>query len=259
MIRVPINPSGYGLKARNIVKIAMLFFGWGNACMAIEKLRGCGYRKVGGLYLMGVGIARPCDMLPLKLEECPTCGFEMPFTRNFMWIKKQWLSYQAEDHHRQIKCRCPTYAGVCPLCFPLNNELEQYGFMWVGAQYTPESFIKEAKAVGVSKRIGNIPKNLLMHGRWNPKITETWVLLAHKKVPFAEYFANQGMAMEQPIYYPAVFYAFKPTRIEKLVWKSEANPTLLDTLKKQGITPIVVPDGDKEHAPNTPPITQTEL
>jgi hypothetical protein len=33
--------------------------------------------------------------------------------------------------------------------------------MWVGSQYyTPESFIKEAQTMGVSKRIAKIPKDL---------------------------------------------------------------------------------------------------
>ena len=37
--------------------------------MAVEAARSCGYRKVGGLYLVGGGsIIRQCDRLPYKIE-----------------------------------------------------------------------------------------------------------------------------------------------------------------------------------------------
>jgi len=218
--------------------------------MAIEKIRGCGYRKVGGMYLVGTGIAVPCDMLPLEVTPCHACGYEIPFSRTFMWINKKYIERKAEQHHiirveaegngMRYTCKC---SQTCPLCFPTtSNNLKKYGWMWVHSrQYSPESFIKEAKEVGVSKRIAKIPKGLVLG--------ETWVLLAHRKIPFSQEFNPEGLRTKEPEYKPAIFYAFRPTRIEKLVWKSKATNRTLKKLEKQGITPIIIPDGDKDHAP----------
>jgi hypothetical protein len=49
--------------------------------MAIEASRGCGYRKVGGLYLVGSGLTVACDRLPLEITTCPVCDCGIKFTR----------------------------------------------------------------------------------------------------------------------------------------------------------------------------------
>jgi len=49
-----------------------------------------------------------------------------------------------------------------------------------------------------------------------------------------------------------VFYAFKPQRVELLIWKSQAVPEYLEDLAKRNITPIIIPDGDVDHDPHTP-------
>jgi len=210
--------------------------------MPIEPKRGCGYRKVNALYLVGTGLAVPCDMLPLELAPCPTCGFELPFTRNLMWISKQYINFYARTHHMISnmtselevipECKCDK---SCPICYPNSNSLERYGLMWVSQKfYTPESFIVEAQEMGVSKRIGKIPKGLVLG--------ETWVLLAHKKVLLTHH--------KEPIEKPAIFYAFIPKRIEMLIWKKYATPKVLEKLKNKGITPVIVPDSDKAHSPD---------
>lgn len=210
--------------------------------MATEKKRGCGYRKVGGLYLVGEGRAFVCDSLPLQLFPCDCCGFEVPFTRGFMWVKKQYTGKLNYVHRNgRPLCKCLPH---CPICHPENNGQERYGFMWVGQKYyNPTSFAKEAETVGVCKRIGDIPKGL--------KLGETWVLLAHLKVPiYKTGFMNpNGLANSEPEKKPAVFYAFRPVRVEKLIWKSKATKKRLKELEKQGITPVIIPDGDKDHAP----------
>ena len=51
--------------------------------------------------------------------------------------------------------------------------------------------------------------------------------------------------------YLGIFTAFIPQRIEKLYWQSEidAMPEKeRDHLSKRGITPVGIPDGDKDHA-----------
>jgi len=227
--------------------------------MPSESLRGCGYRKVGSLYLCGTGIAVPCDMLPLELTPCPTCGFEIPFTRNLMRINKQWITNKAEKHHSNIPtldpkdCTCyQLYRNLkCPLCFPNKNNLTHYGLMWVGERYyTPSSFVKEAIKMGVSKKIPDVPKWLEMG--------KTWILLAHKKVPFynpedlkfTPFSATKVLATKEPEYKPAIFYAFRPQTIEMPIWKSQATEEYLKELQEKGITPIVIEDNDSVHAPS---------
>ena len=50
---------------------------------------------------------------------------------------------------------------------------------------------------------------------------------------------------------PGVFYAFRPQSLELLIWESEAKPEYLEDLAKRNITPIVIPDGDEDHHPDT--------
>lgn len=123
------------------------------------------------------------------------------------------------------------------------NIKESALLMWVGAKfYSPEEFVKEAQEMGVSKRIGEIPKGL--------KLGETWVLLAHRKVAFYNNSIKDpkvGLRFE-PDYKPAIFYAFQPQRIELLIWESDATPQRLEELKKKDITPVIVPDKEREHA-----------
>jgi len=213
--------------------------------MSVEAIRGCGYRKVSGLYLCGEGHGMACDRLPYELEVCPVCGAGVNFSRGFTLLN--WLEY-AEDHSAKLgglpgniggnypdKCKCPL---VCPVCHP--DELNQpYGLLWVGESfYTPEAFIQEALEMGVSRRIAAIPKNL--------KLGETWVLFATIKACGEKRDENgklEGI--------PGVFYAFRPQRLELLIWKSEFTHDKAVELEKKHITPILIPDGDVEHDPRT--------
>jgi hypothetical protein len=49
------------------------------------------------------------------------------------------------------------------------------------------------------------------------------------------------------IYKTGVFCGFIPQAIEQLIWESEATKERLAELEKRGITPVIVPDGDKDH------------
>jgi len=210
--------------------------------MPSEPRRGCGYRHVGSLYLCGSGMSVTCDGLPLVLKPCHCCGFEAPFTRNLMRIKKDFVKMLIFPHVYKdgiIECRC--YAR-CPICYPDTNRLEHYGLMWVGERhYTPSSFVKEAVKMGVSKKIPDIPTWLEMG--------KTWVLLAHKKVELIT-FEDSGLRIKEPEYKPAIFYAFRPQRIEMPIWKSQATLEYVKELAEKGITPIVINDGDLVHASN---------
>jgi len=212
--------------------------------ISIEAERGCGYRIVGKIYIVGSGLAAVCDNLPYPIEKCSGCGFTPQFTRGFSWLEKSYikkhkiygqifdstgLPYEVVDD-----CDCP--AANCPICHPDRNGLEQYGLMWVGDKhYTPEEFIAESNSMGVSKAINKMPKDLIL-GR-------TWILLAHNKHPFV----SEGFMTGESDFKPAIFYAFIPSAYEMLIYKKDATPEKLAELREQGITPIVVPDDAYEH------------
>lgn len=202
--------------------------------MAVEKVRGCGYRKVGGLYLCGSGMPLACDRLPYLLKVCPTCGAGVKFTRGFSWL--DWDKY-AGLHTEACSCM-----NSCPICVP--DPTRPYGLLWIGEQYyTPDEFIDEALKMGVSRRIAAIPKNL--------KLGETWVLFAHKRA-CGEKLEDQEDSTQKRVGIPGILYAHRPQTLELLIWESDATEKKLAELEKRHITPIIIPDGDIDHDPDTP-------
>lgn len=215
-----------------------------------EPRRGCGYRQVGKLYLMGSGIARECDGLPLFLETCHCCGFEPKFYRGFSWMEKAYVAQLVTAQHGDA-CKCPP---DCPICYPENNDQPSYGLMWVGKKfYTPKTFSLESDEMGVSKSIGDIPKDLI--------IGKTWVVLIHPEVEdykAPEYLetlaqfdkAFKGKIKPKPPTRPGIFYAFVVTKVEMPIWEHQATPEYLAQLRDKGITPVVLeptPENIKAH------------
>ncbi len=211
--------------------------------MAIEQIRGCGYRKVDGLYLVGRGIWIGCDRLPFPIGSCPVCGQGIHFARAFTEINPLALF---KEHYG-----CRDEFIPCTMCQP-RSELAY--IMMVGSRYyTPQSFIQEAFEQGVSKRIPFLPKKL--------RLGETVIYLAHPKVEMPDSSSTGNEIPEKESQFRlldaqrkggkglAIFTSFTPQRVEKLIWESEATPETLKTLEKRGITPVIVPDGDRDHAP----------
>ncbi len=215
-----------------------------------EQKRGCGFRSIFGLYLVtDPGFQLICDGLPLPLEPCGCCGFEPPFSRNLQKIHPDYISQAGQTMHDSelppeeggfLNCRCPP---ICPICHPDRHPV--FGLMFVGKQsYTPSSFIREAFTMGVSKRIPEIPSWL--------KLNETWILLAHLKVPklsLEEMKANE-LHSREPEYHRAIFYAFKPQRVEMPVWKGDLTDEQIRKLEEKGITPVLLeptPESTKKH------------
>lgn len=196
--------------------------------MAIELRRGCGYRKVGGLYLVGEGLSIVCERLPFNLHICPVCNEGIRVTRSYRWIDgSRFLGKNCEKN-------CSCHSINCPICN--SNDIGKCLVMGVGDKfYTPEKFIKEAQSMGVSKRIQAIPQGFEM--------CKTWILLTHSK-------AGTILENDEVKSVPAVFYAFKPQRIEKLMKKSDINEEIKKDFDKKGITIIEVPDDDKDHQGN---------
>lgn len=220
--------------------------------MAVEEPRGCGYRKVGGFYLVAGpgGVMKPCDRLPFTIENCPVCGGGLKFTRGWTWL--DWLKYAGTHQGHLVDIvggmeereRC-TEDFACPVCAPSGFK-QPYGLLWVGEQfYTPEEFRRESYQLGVSRRLpytGETPRPPK-----GIKLGESWVLFAFKN------FKKIGVDEKgKDIYESAIFHAFKPERFELLLWQSEAVPERLEELVKAGVTPVIIPDGDKDHDPATP-------
>ena len=185
----------------------------------IEPKRGCGYRKLNALYIEGRGLTATCDRLPFNLLQCPTCGHGIKFTRGITFIN--WSKYAGQ--HKNCKESHP-----CPICKP---KPDSYALMFVGKSfYTPDSFIQEAIKHGVSKRIGNIPHSI--------NLCDTWVLLAHTEAGTEH--TSTDLNSYKDTDKPAIFYAFKPKRIVKMITPKQSQDTkLLNKLSKRGITPLV--------------------
>lgn len=228
--------------------------------MAVEQIRGCGFRKVGGLYLCGEFLSSPCDRMPFPLATCPVCGQGIKVSRGFTEVNpyRLWGPHGGRTIHLGV--RISTEDTVCSdtirPCFMCDPKDEPAYLMLVGEKYyTPESFLDEAVAMGISKRIPFIPKGM--------ELGKTVVYLAHPKacqvkVPAA---LQQAMSIveesetKQPQLLETeriekkvgIFCAFIPQKIEKLVWESDLTDEKREQLEKRGITPIPIPDGDSDH------------
>lgn len=219
--------------------------------MAIEKRRGCGFRKVGGLYLCSDGIWVSCDRLPLKVGRCPVCGAGIHFARAFTEINPHQLWGSHDPCFDRIR--------PCHVCDPKD---ERAFIMMVGAKYypTPISFLEEATEMGVSKRIPFVPKNM--------ELGKTVVYLAHPKAvevheslavqqamavveqagnPQQALFPLETVVKAKPDYKMGIFCAFIPQKVQKLCWESEYTEENMEKHNKRGIELVPVPDGDKDH------------
>lgn|SRR5574341_501127 len=239
--------------------------------MAVESKRGCGYRKVGGLYMMGSGLAARCDRMPYRLDRCPTCGNGVKFTRGVTWLQPDFFPVHEGCHDH----------GPCPVCGYVGADKDgeipsdDHGphlLLWIGrAHYSPESYLDESRRLGISRRLSAVPKGLVLG--------ETWVLLAHlDAVPArvgldgvpacAKCNADRSKHIPRPSgelwcpdptgdrpwssYEPAkptsgIFAAFIPDRLELLLKESDATDERREKEAKRNVTVVAVPDDDKDH------------
>jgi hypothetical protein len=200
--------------------------------MAVEAKRGCGYRKVGGLYMVCNEEGRKCGRLPLQLDACQTCGGGVRQTRGFTWINPSRLFATTKCFTRLFNC-----AG-CPA--DTIDSMDRAGLIWIGkAHYkTPAHFSLEATNMGISRRIPAVPRGFV--------VGKNWVFLAHPEVV-------PGINEEgDEVLMPAVFTIFRPTAIELIVTDTEMeDDEKMDRIIARGITPIAVPDDDEDHRGTT--------
>jgi len=196
--------------------------------MAVEPRRGCGYRKVGGIYLCADSLGEPCCKLPILLTVCPTCNAGIKQTRGWQWIDPQpWLEGACSNNERPV--------GSCPAAEP-EALGERVGLLWIGERFykTPAAFAAEAKRMGISRRIQAVPRGF--------KLGEHYVFLAHPRVK--ESIDKDGVIN----WIGGVFRIFRPTRIEKIITASDSKDEAeMKKLADTGITPIIVPDSDPDH------------
>lgn len=214
--------------------------------MAIEAKRGCGYRKVGGLYLVSGKLGESCHRLPFELTVCPCCGQGIKQGLGFTWVDPAQLFKSPCDgfQTQTIERHC----AHCIVCDPRLLKGAKAGLMWVGGKFypKPEDFLKEGAAMGISKRINAIPRDF--------KVGETFLFLAHPKAvhtqndpPVQREGENGQMEMVTDEYAPGIFSVFRPSAVEMLITEKQATKTKLKELEKRGITPVVVPNNDPDH------------
>lgn len=211
--------------------------------MAVEPRRGCGYRKVGGLYLVSAGAGQDCGRIPIPLSVCPVCSHGFKQSRGWTWTDLAGLvgGNHEPRYHQQF----------CPLCRDV-KQMGKAGLLWIGEKFykTPAEFQGEGVSMGFSRRIHAIPRGF--------KVGETWVLLAHPKTilePLDQQpeglqgvLVDRGKAVDiEPKYLPGIFTVWRPSRVEKLFKESERESDAVKEAIEKGITPVFVPDDDKDH------------
>ena len=214
----------------------------------VEKKRGCGFRKVGGLYLCSDGPTDSCHRLPFPLDICPTCKHGIKQSRGWTWIAPKLFEPSCEPEDRTVNLHRPAnelHCAFCVICRPIIKG--EFGLLWIGERFykTPEDFLRESREMGVSRRIHKVPRNF--------KLGETWVLFAHAKaIPATSRPAGVNPETGAILHLeveaqPGIFEVVRPTRLELLVKESDSTDEKRAELSKKGITPIVVPDDDRDH------------
>jgi hypothetical protein len=218
--------------------------------MAIERKRGCGYRKVGGLYLVSGRGGRQCDRLPIKLDVCPVCSHGFKQSRGFTWV--DLFGLVGGDHEDVLsQAILPSHCDCkpdCPLCWKV-REIGKAGLLWIGEKFykNPGEFMAEGFELGFSRRIKALPRNF--------KVGESWILLAHPKTIREYVKAEQGDEKigllpgvdEKIVFKPGIFTLWRPVKIEQLFNESQQGSDEVEEAIEKGITPIFVPDNDPDH------------
>lgn len=212
---------------------------------SVEGARGCGYRKPGGLYLVGDELTESCPLLPWALEVCPTCGQGIKPARGWTWVEPPKL-FPASLHGSDV------HNAVCPLGFSLKRPEyhrmgERAGLIWIGEKFysTPHDFLSEAAQMGVSRRIKAVPRGFELG---------MWVYLGHRKaVPNVKlmgldrltgqrvFLSDEATTEEdrEARYSPGVIALFRPYAIEYIV-KGDETDEEIEALEERGIECVKV-------------------
>jgi len=189
----------------------------------VEGIRGCGWRKLGGIYLVSDGPVEICGRLPALDRVCDCCG------RNFIdpTINREWLEAKTL---RSLVGSCKLGEECRRLCIVekiLKEDIRSI-LIWVGTSFykTPADFIAEAARMGISRRIQKgVPRGFV--------VGETPVLLAHRHCLWG------GKVDGKDSWLPGIFGAFIPQRIEVIV-DEETSDEQIESYLRRGMTPVIV-------------------
>ncbi len=214
-----------------------------------EEKRGCGFRKVGGLYLVTDPIlfTKPCYKLPVSTNK-----YGIKQARNITYIERKTNIYKmfvnmicpSNDKNHYDTQNCDACKALhCPLGSEnlIENKQKIY-LLWIGKQYypTPQKWIDEAAKQGISRKVKFIPDDI--------EIGKSIVAVAHSKVKFDlnmfnssdEESAKGGTFRIKP----GIFFAFRPQRIEYIVnmkkLDDEKYQKKLEKMKLDGYTLVHV-------------------
>lgn len=239
--------------------------------MAIEARRGCGYRKVGGLYLVSGGLADNCHRLPLPLHVCPTCHAGIKPARGWTWVGRDLLGVACQDRGTAMPPELALHGGHClrcVICMPSKldtfdehnvRQAGRFGLLWIGEAFYPtgDDFMAEAARQGVSRRISAVPKDF--------EVGKTWVMMAHRKaikgseIVVATEESEDGLETVETTWTAGIVTCFRPTAIEMILRQSDATAERIAKEEKRGISVVAVPDGDPDHDPAGHAARQTDI
>ncbi len=202
-----------------------------NLRISVEGRRGCGWRKPGGIYLIAPPPDAPCGKLPIPLETCPTCGEGWRPSRAPRWVDS--------DKLKAVK-KCQLELSAVHLLCPLGENLQtgRALLIWVGEEHyaTPDEFLREAQAQGISRRLASVPRDF--------ELGKTWVFLAHRVCITqtcencfgggCEKCAGKGLVMK-----PGLFTFLRPTALEYVVTGKETEEELT-RLEERGLSLVQV-------------------
>jgi hypothetical protein len=204
--------------------------------MAVEPKRGCGYRKVGGIYLVGEeSEGEYCHRLPIQCDVCPVCKSGIKQTRGLTWIDPVGLWEGECSILKGNGSEGLGHCTVCPACDPALLGGDELGLLWVGERYypTPQAFNQEAKNQGISRRIPAIPKGFILG--------KHYIAFGHPK----------AIPSMPPDYDPpkaGIFKLWKPRAIEMIITQTQSGDAdFMKDLETKGLTPVIVPDDDPDH------------
>lgn len=214
-----------------------------------EEARGCGFRIIGGVYMVGPPVVVECDR-QVALESCTVCGAGVKQSRGWTWVEPLKLFRRHIDEHYpdsvglaegapKPECRCDK---ACPICYPPEG---RHGLLWVGRRYyTPQTFLQEARRMRVSKRVRSLPKG------FEPGKTVVYLAYPRAIHPGHPDLGGHGDAHHKEPK-PGLLCAFYP-RVERLFPEEARDSEAVQRSIERGEIPVLVPDELKHRTGREP-------
>ena len=214
--------------------------------ISYEVERGCGMRKVGGLYLVSPPTGISCGRFPIHTTVFPTCSAGIRPARGFTWVDGDVIrdmaplcpemEYEIEVAAIEARPRgeCCT---DCPMSPDYPRNIYTAGLIWIGTMHypDPQAFEREGAVMGFSRRL---PGNRLPRGF---DIGNTWVFLGHKfaVAPWKVQGYDPSTDKDNLKMEPGIFGIWRPTAAEKVV-DEDYDSDEVARLERRGIDAVIV-------------------